>query len=319
MKINYRVLPQRLGRSIKGLINAFDSPLDRWWSEEEDDIFTNYVTIWALSRFQLATIKQAQIAAQWISDQQDIRSSLWKDSTGSKPIEMTNRALIALILTKSCNSYEDIKVHVNWILTRQKEHGGAWIEETKHMGGKTAYGPTLPATFLLRLIRDELKPVDARIGAGLNKVRDWLINHYKRKTIWNFEHRPGEKDPLAVAWALRIYANCTDEPHQLQKDGIAILRKFLRNGEKTWTFDKYMRLYNCLHSFALCGIGLEDEDAASLAEWLMKRYDGYDFDNLTTDSEGVRKLCGMLITVSRALELSEEGGYVLRKVPEWVT
>ena len=316
MELNAEILTGQLANCIKGLIQAFDSEVKRWRSAMEDDIFTNYVAIWALAGFNLATVRQAKEAAQWIFNRRNPRSSRWTDSTGSKPIEMTNRALIAHILSECCRSYREIDLYVNWILNVQKQHGGAWIQETKHMGGKTSYGPTLPATFLLRLIRDKLKPDDERLGQGLDTARAWLIGHYERDTIWNFHHLQGDVDHLAVTWALRIYGNCTDEPHQLQQDGVTILKKYLRNGQKTWTLDKYQLLYNCLHSLALCGIGLDNEVTVSLAQWLMKKYEKYDFAELSAEPEGVRKLCGMLITISRALQLTEDGRDVVVTVRE---
>lgn len=316
MRLKSDMLTVRLADSVAGLIRAFDLEAMRWRSAMEDDIFTNYVALWALANLNLAEIPKAQQAAQWIFNQRNSGSLKWTDSTGAKPIEMTNRALIALILSGICRSYQEIDLYVNWILNVQQEHGGAWIEETKHMDGETSYGPTLPATFLLRLIRDILKPVDERIIGSLTTVRAWLTDRYKRETLWNFQDQPRAVHPMAVTWALRIYANCTDEPHELQQDGVAILRELLHDGKISWTLDNYQLLYNCLHSLALCGIGLNEEPTASLAHWLMEQYERYDFIHLSDEPEGVRKLSGMLIAISRALRLSEEGPNVLVIVRE---
>lgn len=318
MRVENDALTFQLTDCVVGLAGTFDSQIKRWHSEMEDDLFANYVAIWALSEFDLVGLSQAQGAAQWILNHRSPGSLKWTDSTGSKPIEMTNRALIGLILSGTCRSYQEIDLYVDWILNVQQEHGGAWIEETKHMGGQTSYGPTLPATFLLRLIRDKFNPEDKRIAVGLETTRDWLIRHYQENSIWNFQHKPGDVHPMAVTWAIRIYANCAHEPHKLQQDGVEILKKFLRDEGKIWTQDHYQLLYNCSHSLALCKVGLEDDLTASLAQWLIKQYEGYDFNDLSAEPEGVRKLCGMLISISRALKLSEEGRHVLVAVRERV-
>lgn len=305
-------LAKRISACLRGLLGVFDQEKSRWRSTGEDDLFTNYVVLWALSEFGLARIRSARRAAEWIAEQRG-REDYWLDATGAKPIEMTNRALIALLLSGLRETFREIELYVTWVRGQQED--GAWVEETKHMGGATSYGPTLPATFLLRLVQQSMAPTNEHISASLRRCQTWLENHHQAGSVWTFAAQPGsEPDPLAVAWALRIYANCTSQPHDLLSEGAEILRRTCEDRGQ-WSKERYHVFYNALHSLALGGMGLDDPLASELAQWLLHRYQDFDLSRLPQEYEGIRMICGCLIAISKALEHTT-GGARIRTIVE---
>jgi hypothetical protein len=149
-----------LRHSIKSmahlLLRCFD-PVKRTWgeSERDDEIFNDYVVIWACYEAGIADRSEISGAVQSIENKRN-QKGYWCYDQGRKSVQATSRALIALILGGQKDK-EKLVPGLEHIMSKQLTDGG-WDEAGDVRSEVSGLGGTLPVSLALTTFRRKIGP-----------------------------------------------------------------------------------------------------------------------------------------------------------------
>lgn len=220
-----------------------------WPSDAKDDeLFVNYLALYALTTAGRGASPQAKAAADKLRALRE-PSGLWKGAHAD--VEPTARATAALLMAETPPS-TNLGAALNHILRHQLPDGGWALEgSTVVLKPHGEIGPTMPCVLALRTAYNT--GVDGNIAAALDRARDFFDNQLKE-----LGPKLGQsaKTDLAYAWAVRGRMQAGQTPpdnaaeHRERLEGV-LTRIMSRKAPPDDI--GFQVLFNSVHSMALLG------------------------------------------------------------------
>jgi hypothetical protein len=296
-----------LRHSIKSmahlLLRCFD-PVKRTWgeSERDDEIFNDYVVIWACYEAGIADRSEISGAVQSIENKRN-QKGYWCYDQGRKSVQATSRALIALILGGQKDK-EKLVPGLEHIMSKQLTDGG-WDEAGDVRSEVSGLGGTLPVSLALTTFRRKIGPhklLDRSIETSLDECNQFL-NKELAKYLDNPDASP--EGLLKYSWIIR--GLCTAGPDFLRQprdklDELAkpMLSEIDNNESDIWKESSYQQLYNVVHSLSLLGYTSDNKPTLTPAQrWLQLRFADATPTTVRGRGREVRYLSGAVLASSK--------------------
>lgn len=218
-----------------------------WPSDAKDDeLFVNYLGLYALTTAGRGGTAQAQAAADKLRALR-APSGLWTGAHAD--VEPTARATAALLLAESPPS-TNLSAALNHIVRHQLPDGGWALEGSTVVLNPTGeIGPSMPCVLALRTAFNA--GVDGAFAAYLQKARDFFDKKLKELGP---KVGQGSKTDLAYAWAVRGRMQADPAPpeqadqHRQRLEGI--LNQIMSRRAPPDDIG-FQLLFNAVHSMAL--------------------------------------------------------------------